>query len=229
MWAPLTTGNPDQFFVLTPATCPFTLPADCGIRIVAKDAQGNETDRLPRKPCTINQFTALNLSVETLDNSSLSGAIYSWSLANAAGTPTLSNVPSLTAGSRGVYSLTLSAPGQSSVCEAYITLSAMPCQTLTAVAGACTTITVNSPTEQTPLPVLYVGDQFNAGDYVVQVTEVAGGSGPAGYNGKGTIQMRLLAGITVPITVTFTAAKINECQALFSGTVITQYDSALAL
>ena len=198
----------------------------CRAGVPAKDAQGNETDRLPRKPGTTgtpdrNQFNALNLSVETLDNTSLLGAIYSWSLATR--TPTLSNVPSLTAGTRGVYSLTLSAPGQSSVCEAYLTLSATPCQTLTAVVGACSTIILNSPTEQTPLPVLYVGDAFNAGDYVVQVTEVAGGSGPAGYNGKGTIQMRLLAGITVPITVTFTAAKINECQALFSGTVVTQY------
>ncbi len=220
LWAPLTTGGTNQFFVLSPATCPFTLPADCGIRLVATDATGKETDRLPRKAGTTDQFDPLTIRAESLSDTPLTGALYSWSLAS--GAP--SNASSLTATQRGVYSLTLSAAGQTSVCQTNITLSATPCSSQTAPYGECKNVNLTAPANTVGTARLFVGDSFNAGDYVVRITDLSGGA--SGWSGKGTVSMTLFGGLGLPVSVIFANAVINDCLEMVGGSVTTQYDPA---
>jgi hypothetical protein len=214
--------NTPARFRLEAATCPVQLPADCNIRIVAKDGTGTETTTLTRRPGTPGQFLPLTLTVESLDNSPLTGLSYAWATP-ASGTATTPGNTNLTADQRGDYKLQLAIPGLAQTCDAYVSLSAKPCTERKPTYASCRSVNVSNPDAANTLPLLQVGDTFNAADYTVTVTEVTGG-GAGGWSGTGTLEVTLLNGINLPVSVTFENAKLNDCYELVNGKVLTLYD-----
>jgi hypothetical protein len=82
---------------------------------------------------------------------------------------------------------------------------------------------------QTDLANLAVGDEFTTSDYTVVVTE-ASKTGTT-FTGKGKLIFNFLKisntlALQIPISVTFTGIKINQCYQLYNGSVITEYDES---
>jgi hypothetical protein len=80
---------------------------------------------------------------------------------------------------------------------------------------------------QTDLANLAVGDEFTTSDYTIVVTE-ASKTGTT-FSGKGKLIFNFLKisntlALQIPISVTFTGIKINQCYQLYSGKVVTEYD-----
>jgi hypothetical protein len=82
---------------------------------------------------------------------------------------------------------------------------------------------------QTDLANLAVGDEFTTSDYTIVVTE-ASKTGTT-FIGKGKLIFNFLKisntlALQIPISVTFTGIKINQCYQLYSGKVVTEYDES---
>jgi hypothetical protein len=82
---------------------------------------------------------------------------------------------------------------------------------------------------QTDLANLAVGDEFTTSDYTIVVTE-ASKTGTT-FSGKGKLIFNFLKisntlALQIPISVTFTGIKINQCYQLYNGSVITEYDES---
>ncbi len=75
-----------------------------------------------------------------------------------------------------------------------------------------------------PLPTIYVGDQFIAGDFPIKILEVSGSSGY--FTGKGYVTIPYLN--SVKVGVQFTNVLINTEKQLVEGSVITMYDPTLS-
>jgi len=80
---------------------------------------------------------------------------------------------------------------------------------------------------QTDLANLAVGDEFTTSDFTIVVTE-ASKTGTT-FSGKGKLIFNFLKisnilALQIPISVTFTGIKINQCYQLYSGKVVTEYD-----
>jgi hypothetical protein len=188
-----------------------------------------ETNKLIRKPnvAAKNEYEDLILQVETLDGKIIKTLNYTWDPPSGVTLGTNQNEPyKVQTNKLGRYTVQASSANGTN-CPLSIDIFAEPC-TIVGDAFNCnstggSTIDVG----QTDLANLAVGDEFTTSDYTVVVTE-ASKTGTT-FSGKGKLIFNFLKisntlALQIPISVTFTGIKINQCYQLYSGKVVTEYD-----
>jgi hypothetical protein len=121
----------------------------------------------------------------------------------------------------------LASSASSTNCPLSIDIFAEPCTIVGDAFNCNSTGGSTIDAGQTDLANLAVGDEFTTSDYTIVVTE-ASKTGTT-FSGKGKLIFNFLKisntlALQIPISVTFTGIKINQCYQLYNGSVITEYD-----
>jgi len=188
-----------------------------------------ETNKLIRKPnvAAKNEYEDLILQVETLDGKIIKTLNYTWDPPSGVTLGTNQNEPyKVQINKLGRYTVQASSANGTS-CPLSIDIFAEPC-TVVGDKFECDSLGGKDvDANQTDLANLAVGDEFTTSDYTVVVTE-ASKTGTT-FSGKGKLIFNFLKisntlALQIPISVTFTGIKINQCYQLYNGSVITEYD-----
>ncbi len=189
---------------------------------------GTETNKLTRKPgvANKNEYEELILEVQTLDGKVIKTMDYTWEPnPNLIKSSNINEQYKAQTAKMGHYVVTVSK--NTITCPLSIDIFAEPC-TVVGDNFKCDSLGGKSvDAGQTDLLNLAAGDEFTTSDYTIVVTEASGSS--SGWTGKGKLIFNFLKlsnnlALQIPISVTFTGIKINQCYQLYSGSVITEYD-----
>ena len=188
-----------------------------------------ETNKLIRKPnvAAKNEYEDLILQVETLDGKIIKTMDYAWTPpAGVTLVPNPNEPYKRQTNKLGRYTVQASSANGTS-CPLSIDIFAEPCTIVGDAFNCNSTGGSTIDAGQTDLANLAVGDEFTTSDYTVVVTE-ASKTGTT-FSGKGKLIFNFLKisntlALQIPISVTFTGIKINQCYQLYNGSVITEYD-----
>jgi hypothetical protein len=186
-----------------------------------------ETNKLIRKPNVAAKNEYLILQVETLDGKIIKTLNYTWDPPSGVTLGTNQNEPyKVQTDKLGRYTVQASSANGTS-CPLSIDIFAEPCTIVGDAFNCNSTGGSTIDAGQTDLANLAVGDEFTTSDYTIVVTE-ASKTGTT-FSGKGKLIFNFLKisntlALQIPISVTFTGIKINQCYQLYNGSVITEYD-----
>jgi hypothetical protein len=191
---------------------------------------GTETNKLTRKPgvANKNEYEELILEVQTLDGKVIKTMDYTWEPnPNLIKSSNINEQYKAQTAKMGHYAVTVSK--NTITCPLSIDIFAEPCTVVGDLFTCGTPGGAANNNDQVNISNLAVGDEFTTSDYTILVTEMESGSQTAGWKGKGKLIFNFLKlsnnlALQIPISVTFTGIKINQCYQLYNGTVITEYD-----
>jgi hypothetical protein len=191
---------------------------------------GTETNKLTRKPgvANKNEYEELILEVQTLDGKVIKTMDYTWDPnPNLIKSSNINEQYKAQTAIMGHYVVTVSKNTIS--CPLSIDIFAEPCTVVGDLFTCGNPGGAANNNDQANISNLAVGDEFTTSDYTIVVTEMESGSQTAGWKGKGKLIFNFLKlsnnlALQIPISVTFTGIKINQCYQLYNGTVITEYD-----